>query len=64
MFQRRRYVKVNGVRSEDKIVRCDVPQASVLGPILFLIYVNDMRRLPLSGKLNLFDDDAAFTLLR
>lgn len=36
-----------------------VPQGSVLGPTLFLIFVNDIRHLPLRGSLYLYADDTA-----
>ena len=48
---------VRGVKSEWRRVISGVPQGSVLGPIMFLIYINDMPE-GVSSYMNMFADDA------
>ena len=55
---RRQCVNVNGTDSEFLNVTCGVPQGSILGPTLFLCYVNDMS-ISLKCKLSLYADDSA-----
>ena len=58
LCDRRQCVEVNGTRSEFLPVGCGVPQGSILGPLLFLVYINDMN-ISLNCRLSLYADDSA-----
>ncbi|KAJ8736617.1 hypothetical protein PYW08_007273 [Mythimna loreyi] len=57
---RQQLVQINGVNSSGLNVKMGVPQGSILGPFLFLVYINDLPHL-LQNKLNmvLFADDTS-----
>ena len=42
MTDRSQYVIYDGIRSETKIAKCGVPQGLILGPLLFIISMNDI----------------------
>ena len=50
--------EVDGIFSDPMLVPCRVPQGSILGPLLFLIYIIDMEAA-LSCRLILYADDSA-----
>ena len=54
---RRQYVCINDSNSECLDVKCGVPQGPILGPALFILYVNDMCNVSKSLKSILFADD-------
>lgn len=56
---RQMVVKANGNVSRLFDLKIGVPQGSILGPILYLIYVNDLAKLPLQGNIRLFADDTS-----
>ena len=55
--KRKQYVGINGINSECSHVKCGVPQGSILGPSLFILYINDMFNMSKSMKAIVFADD-------
>ncbi len=55
---RTQYVDLNGTKSEEKDLLLSVIQGSILGPILFLCYINDFHRCT-SLFTTLFADDGS-----
>ena len=57
LSNRRQFASINGFDSEAKTVGIGVPQGSVLGPFLFLIYINDLHKAIKFSKVHNFADD-------
>ena len=57
LYKRQQCVSIDGVTSSYKTIGHGVPQGSVLGPLLFLIYINDLHTCIKSSTVRHFADD-------
>ena len=57
LSERKQYVMYNGHKSDAKSICCGVPQGSILGPLLFLLYINDIANVSTVLFSILFADD-------
>ena len=57
LSNRTQYVTINNEKSEIQAIKYGVPQGSILGPLLFLIYINDLSRSIKNSKIHHFADD-------
>ena len=58
LTNRRQQVVLNGVSSDTKYINAGVPQGSILGPLFFLIYINDIVE-NITSSIYLYADDTS-----
>lgn len=59
LYDRKQIIKLGDVISDVGLIQDGVPQGSILGPTLFLSYINDLKDCKLNGNINLYADDTA-----
>ena len=62
LADRESYVACGLAKSENRISNIGIPQGSILGPVLFLIYVNDLPNFAPSATATLFADDTTISV--
>ena len=62
LANRKQRVVINGKASSFLNVQAGIPQGSILGPLLFLIYINDIV-LELNSSIRLFADDTSLSIV-
>ena len=60
LAHRRQHVSINDNKSDFETVTCDIPQGSILGPLLFLLFINDLPLYVKNVSADLHADDTTF----
>ena len=58
LSERKQFVTIDGTDSQPKNILHGVPQGSILGPLLFIIYINDLPNITNLAEFILYADDA------
>ena len=57
LYERRQYTMLDKSKSSIKSIGCGVPQGSVLGPLFFILFINDLPNCCHLGNVRIFADD-------
>ena len=63
LHERKQHVSINQNKSPNKFLSHGVPQGSVLGPLLFLLFINDMHKAIKAGTIRHFADDTNLLII-
>ena len=61
LTNRKQRCQIRNSFSSERLIKCAVPQGSILGPLLFLLYINDLPHCLSKTKPRLFADDTNLT---
>ena len=59
---RKQYIHIDDTNSNLSSISCDVPQGSILGPLLFILYINDISNISHLMHTILFADDTTILI--
>ena len=60
---RKQFTSVQGSKSAENSIRCGVPEGSVLGPVLFILFINDLHKAAEFSSVHHFADDTNLLLI-
>ena len=61
LTSRSQYCSIDGQVSDIMEIECEIPQGSCLGPLLFIIYLNDFEHCLEHSRANMYADDTEIT---
>lgn len=62
LSDRFQYMEINGTKSSTRPICRGVPQGSIMGPLLFIIYINDLPLICPGAEIQLFADDTVVSV--
>ena len=57
LSERKHKYFLNGSLSSNRVLSCGIPQGTILGPLLFLLYINDLPNCLMHSQARIYADD-------